>query len=401
MIITMAKTIAIIGGGASATLLLTHLVREEAVFERIDVYDRKGAFGKGIAYATTNFAHPLNVRAANMSGYADEKDDLVEWLERHHPEYSPIDFIPRAVYAQYLQDLLTEAQKKLPVNLITADIQTSKFTPGEGYSITVGGSEKKYDEVVQATGNVRPIHIEADKDCSLYHVTPYKMDYAAIKKDGHVVILGSGLSAVDAILGLEEAGFKGRITIISSRGWFPARHAAPQVWEAMEAPLNNRSVADWMRAIRVYVQKAVEGGLFWQTAIDSLRAETNPIWESLTTRQRDIFMRHGVSAWNIHRHRMPPESADMIAGLRKSGRLNIIRDVVKTVERGGTVVCRESVVKDADAVINALGYRYDEKGRDYDVSYKIGPANFGELFETTAIPEIRAQAQDIAKKLAR
>lgn len=397
----MGKTIAIIGGGASATLLLAHLARLKPAIDRIDVYDRHGAFGKGVAYATTNMAHPLNVRAANMSGYADVKDDLVQWLKKNEPSYEPEDFIPRAVFAKYLADLLQGAREVLPVELMEADVETSQFTPGKAYTITVGGEERDYDEVIQATGNVRPLKVEADEECSLYHKTPYGFDYSGVKKDGHVVILGSGLSAVDAILALDEAGFTGTITIISSCGLFPARHAAPQVWEALDAPLNNRPVAEWMKAIRAYVTKAEEAGLFWQTAIDSLRAETNPIWESLTTIQRDIFMRHGMSVWNIHRHRMPPESADLIDSLKKAGKLEVICDTVKTVERNGIVVCNTNTVKNADAVINALGYRYDEKGRQYDVSYKIGPANFGDLFETTAIPEIRGQADEISRKLAR
>jgi uncharacterized NAD(P)/FAD-binding protein YdhS len=398
----MAKRIAVVGGGASAVLLLAHMARlssDNQNISQIDVYDRVGAFAKGVAYSTTNMAHPLNVRAGNMSGYADVKTDLVEWLSSNAPEYDELCFIPRAVYARYLGHLLAQAQKILPVQFIHADVDSVHYNPGKDYELHAKGEAKKYDEVVIATGNVRPISIDIDDDCHRYYKSPYETNYSAIDKDGAVVILGSGLSAVDAILALEDAGFKGVIKIISSKGLFPARHAAPQVWEAMDTPLNNRTVAAWMRAIRLYIERAVEAGMFWQTAIDSLRAETNPIWQSLTQRQRAIFMRHALSIWNIHRHRMPPESADIIDRLKSEGRMEIIRDRALSVTKDGNVVCRKCVVESAAAVINGLGYRYDEKGRVYDASYKIGPANFGDLFETTAIPEIRAQAADIANKL--
>lgn len=396
----MSKNIAIIGGGASAVLLLAHLAREShGSIDKIDVYDRAGAFGKGVAYSTANMAHPLNVRAANMSGYADVKDDLVTWLQKNEPAYDALSFIPRAVYGRYLSALLEDAKQSLPVRFMQEDVMTSKSISGGGYELSAGNNVRRYDEVILASGNVRPIAVQVDAACGVYHKSPYGIDYGAIPKESDIVVLGSGLSAVDAILGLEGAGFKGRIRVISTNGRFPARHAAPQVWEAMDAPLNNRSVADWMQAVRLYVARAEEGGLFWQTAIDSLRAQTNPFWHSLTVRQRDVFLRHALSVWNVHRHRMPPESADTIDRLKAQGRLEIVRDRAVSIMKDGKITCRACTVKGAGIIINGLGYRYDEGGRDYDVSYKIGPAAFGELFETTAIPEIRAQAYDIARQL--
>ena len=52
-----------------------------------------------------------------------------------------------------------------------------------------------------------------------------------------------------------------------------------------------------------------------------------------------------------------------------------------------------------EAVINCLGYRYQEEGRKFEPTEKIGPARFGDLFETTAIPEVRAQAAEIAARI--
>ena len=288
----------------------------------------------------------------------------------------------------------------LPVELRQQDVESVRYHAGTGYDVETGRGKEMFDEIVVATGNVRPLSIECDAACSVYSKSPYEIDYKAVPKEGHIVIIGTGLSGIDAISALVEEGFKGHFTVISKNGWFPAPHAAPQVWEAMEGFLHQRSVADWMKQIRLYVRTAEEAGLFWQTAIDSLRAQTNPIWEGLTKLQREIFMRHALSAWNIHRHRMPPENAEMIDNLKAKGRLNIVKDRAVRIHKDGAVLCKcGETIGGADAVINALGYRYDENGRHYDASYRIGPACFGELFETTAMPEIRAQAQDIAQKL--
>lgn len=395
----MEKSLAVIGGGASAVLLLAHLAREKKTFDKIVVFDRAGIFGKGVAYGTTNLSHPLNVRAANMSGYADVKDDLVQWLSRNGHPYDGGDFIPRPVFARYLRDLLDISCAKLPVTFVCEDVLAARAMPFSKYEIETASARQNFDEVILATGNVRPIAPDVDGACRVFFKTPYNIDYSQVSKARHVAMIGSGLSCVDAISALEQAGFAGKFTVISRGGYFPRPHAAPQLWEGGAFPLPARPVATWLKDIRAHVARAVEAGMPWQAGIDSLRGHTNPIWQSLTTRQRDIFMRHGLTLWNIHRHRMPPESAALIDRLKAAGRLNIVRDRALRIDAKGGIECRHGMVNGADFVINALGYRYDEKGRDYEVSYKLGPANFGDLFETTAIPEIRAQAHEIARKL--
>src|ERR1043166_2649854 len=76
------RTIAVIGGGFSGSLMAVHLLRRCSAADRILLIERSAAFGRGIAYATGNDSHLLNVRAGNMSAFSREPDHFLEWLSR-------------------------------------------------------------------------------------------------------------------------------------------------------------------------------------------------------------------------------------------------------------------------------------------------------------------------------
>jgi uncharacterized NAD(P)/FAD-binding protein YdhS len=69
--------------------------------------------GRGLAYATTDPRHLLNVRVANMSAFADQPSHLLNWLCSSGAlsgvaGTTPFCFIPRGIYGAYLADLVGE-----------------------------------------------------------------------------------------------------------------------------------------------------------------------------------------------------------------------------------------------------------------------------------------------------
>ena len=64
----------IVGGGASGVLLVCHLPRSLSENIRVTLIEMNPAIGRGIAYGTAGPAHLLDVRAANMSAFADDPD---------------------------------------------------------------------------------------------------------------------------------------------------------------------------------------------------------------------------------------------------------------------------------------------------------------------------------------
>jgi len=378
------KSLAIIGGGASATLLLARLARLQTPLA-IDVYDRAGAFARGIAYSTTHPCHLLNVRASNMSALGDAPDDFAQWAARHG--YGADDFVPRMLYGDYLDEYFERTRQILPVSLIEAEADSIRTN--EGYLV----NGKPYDLVVQASGNCAPLHPSAAQAISGYHDNPWTPDYPALSAHQRIAVLGSGLTAIDAVLALDAHGYAGEIVLLSRHARLPGVHVKTAPHPAWMRELPDTALAALHR-MRAEI-KATDAP--WQAVIDALRPLTNRIWQAWPAREQQRFMRHLFTLWNTHRHRMAPQIGEKIAALEHSGRLARRRARIGRICSGPLVVTDQGKIK-ADAVINCLGYRYSE--RALAASYRIGPARFGELFETTAIPEIRVQAAELATRIA-
>jgi uncharacterized NAD(P)/FAD-binding protein YdhS len=203
--------------------------------------------------------------------------------------------------------------------------------------------------------------------------------------------------------------------------------------DSVPVPLAGERIAPLMRRIRV----AAAAGPDWRATVDALRPATDDIWRSLPPASRDRFLRHAARWWDVHRHRMAPPIAAEVARLTGSGRLRVSaarvdhaaagsRGVTVTVDgrsrhfaavvncTGPASPLRQPLVADLVAAGAArggphgLGLDTDEAGRLTDHAgrpwpgvHVLGPARRGRLWETTAVPEIRAQAEQVAHTLAR
>lgn len=396
------RRIAIIGGGASATLLLAALARQcppsRSHEFNIRVFDRSGSYGTGVAYSTPHETHTLNVRAANMSAYADDPDHFANFCAGKG--IAPLDFAPRPVYAEYLRSLACKASASLSVTQVTADVLHTRRRDDNMIVLTTEQGEEIFDTVILSTGNVHALEPAIARDVCGYRSNPWKSHaFEDIPRSGQVCVIGSGLSAVDTIAGLHASGFEGNIHVVSRKGWFPCRHALPQKYPSFLTEAEQRfSPSRLMARIRKEASAAKKEGIPWQSVMDSLRPVTNGIWSGWDEANRRRFMRHALTAWNVHRHRMSPTTADIIARLKSDGRIAIHRAKVIRVGAPCTVYLSHGADIACDVVFNCLGYRYDE-GRTFEADYRIGPAAFGALFETTAIPEIRVQASAIAQSI--
>lgn len=388
MTVAPSRKIAVIGGGASAALFAAAL---PVCGITLDIYDRSGQFARGIAYSTPHDHHLLNVRAANMSGFVTDKDHFARWAAIQG--YAASDFVPRQLYGQYLESLLEQAKSNISINLIRADVTTSTRT-ANGFSV----NGKNYDDVVLATGNVAPLSPAIDGTPAHYHSAPWRLTKNDIAGANNIALIGTGLSAVDAVLTLRSFGYRGTVTMISRRVLLPAAHAEPASWPhvPLSADDADKPLSHLLGILRMHVREAEAQNVPWQAVIDSLRAVTNPIWKNFDDAQRARFSRRLMTVWNIHRHRMAPEIAAQVEELQDEGRLIFLRDSVLRVANGPVVQGARGDYP-FDVVVNCMGYRYHEPGRHFEHTHAIGPARFGsEWFETTAIPEVRTQAAEVA-----
>ena len=309
------------------------------------------------------------------------------------------------------------------------------------------GSEIAASFAVLAIGNPPPSDpLAGDLEASRrYAPDPWEEGALdGLTPEGAVVTIGSNLTMVDVALALDHRNHRGPILAVSTHGLLPQPHLSrlPPAWTS-RIDGDASGPRDLMRAMREETNAARTQGLEWRSVVDSLRPRTGSIWSSWPDRERRRFMRHARPYWEIHRHRMAPENADTISSLLRSGRLRVLAGriarvsettdalEVRIVGRGGR---REERVR-AARVVNCTGPGMDfRRSRDplirdlfarglarpgpvglgFDAGqdggligadggpsralYTLGPPLKGMYWETTAVPEIRVQAQALASR---
>ena len=157
----MAKrTVAVVGGGFSGTLVALHLLRQDTA-AHVVLLEREHEIGRGTAYSSRNLNHRLNVPAGRMSAFADTPNDFLDWLGSQDHGGGPGDFVPRWIFGCYVQQRLDEAAQAAPNRLerVQADVTAVSMAAGEGQLHRAEGDPIRADQIVLALGNQRPQHL--------------------------------------------------------------------------------------------------------------------------------------------------------------------------------------------------------------------------------------------------
>ena len=432
--------VAVVGGGFSGTLTAVQLLRRAAPGTRVLLIERSGDFGPGVAYGTPDDRHVLNVPAARMSACADEPDDLVGWAG-----VAPDAYLPRRVFGEYLRARLAAAAARSAARLerVTGEVRRIRPAPGALELVLDGGRHVACDRAVLALGAL-PAAAPCELPCDPRVVAdPWRPGALAAVADGlarragapaHAVLIGSGPTAVDVALTLCAEAPGATVTLVSRHGRLPFAHlpglrepAPPPILPA--GPLRLRTLE---RVLRAHVAQAERAGYDWRDAVDGLRPLVPRLWAALPETDRRAFAEGGNRAWEIRRHRLAPAVAAELAGLRRAGRLRVVRGAVAGVDARLTVRSASGSALRADAVVAcngpghdvraaqplvrglladghasadalALGLRsapdgalLDRRGRSDGRLWTLGALRRGELYESTAVRELRDQAAIVA-----
>jgi uncharacterized NAD(P)/FAD-binding protein YdhS len=455
------KRIAIIGAGFSGTMLANHLVNYSPYPLAITLLDMSGKFGEGVAYGTTNPHHLLNVRAERMSAYPDQPNHFVEWLQAHgYTELGAKSFAPRMIYGAYLKDQLAQLlqmarDKGHEVQCLPYGVRDIHIEDNQCH-IQCDKAEILAECAILAVGSLPPKDFTYEK--KLFHA-PHRfvrnvwnpsrqsilhLDKMVPNSTDSIAIIGTGLTMVDTILSLRDKGFTGKIVTFSRHGHLPHVHQSttpyPHTWDIESLPNTALELLMWVRA---EIRKAEAEGYHWQAVIDSVRPVTNPLWNRLPIREKRRFLRHLFSLWNIHRHRMPPESALILAAMQSSGQLHHLKGSIMDADSDEDALVISYHQKytpgiqtmRASCLLNCTGAEVDIgklssqdllyclretgyvtvgtlragleqqqghlKGTAADYLFALGPVFFGNLLETTAVPELRVQSKELALHLLR
>jgi uncharacterized NAD(P)/FAD-binding protein YdhS len=443
------KRITIIGGGASGTLLAANLIKHAGGEPlEINLIEKHRIIGRGVAYSTVEDIHLLNVPAAKMGAFPDDVEHFYKWLVASGHNYAPGNFVPRKLYGEYLRDVLNDVVSNtashISINLLDDEVIDVDIVGNSGLVLLRSGEVIPSHRVVLAFGNFLPPapHTET----SDFITSPKYFQNAwdntlgeKISATDNVLVIGTGLTAVDNILSFYHRGHKGKITALSTHGWFPLVHQAADPYRSFKDEIDGeKNIRRIFNTIRRHCGTAEN----WRAVIDSLRPFTQDIWRSLPVGEKQRFLRRLRRIWDISRHRIPPKCNDILTYMRESGTLEVrrgrLRDI-RALNGEFEITFRSRNVDDmfrADAVINCTGSETNFAKIDFPlirsllkkgeigpdelylglnatpdgkiinqrneiskVISTLGPSLRGVLWESTAMPEIRVQARDLALRL--
>jgi uncharacterized NAD(P)/FAD-binding protein YdhS len=383
--------VAVVGGGLSGVLAARELLAYPD--HEVVLVDPSARPGRGLAYGTAKPWHLLNSPAGAMSADPDRPDDFTRWCQARDPSVQPTGFMPRSWYGDYLTEVLRETDRSSEGRLTIYRARVERIFEGERFAVlTSDGVVIPADQVVLALGNARK---QSDG------IDPWEPGALEGLPPGPVYLKGTGLTAVDVALTLARLGRR-EIIAYSRHGLLPRRHQPT-------TPRPMRLTGDLSQMIR-----QLRSQTDWRAAFDALRPAWDELWQGLDQAQQESFLRHVARYWEVHRHRMAPAVADEIDALLDSGTLKVhkagvpVKGFVDCTGPGQAVddplvrtLAADGLVRPGPHGIGldvtAQGALIRASGRPHRALWTIGPMRRGVLWETTAAPEIRAQARVLAR----
>ncbi len=336
----MSITIAIIGGGFSGTLAAVQLLRRRDRGDlSIVLINRSGLLARGVAYGTRTESHVLNVPAGRMGAFADDEQSFLRFARMQSPTLESGTFVPRQRYGEYLEWLLQEAlAHKHPTvqfsHLIDHAVDIVPRSDGRVDVQLEQSATLCADRVLLALGNFAPCDPPlADphffEQSHRYIRDPWQpgaLERVDLTKP--VLLVGTGLTAVDIALDVVNRGLSQPMIALSRRGLAPKSHRGladlgsavalpPALWSQPATARN------YLRILRQHIQALSLQGIDWRDTIGALRALTPKLWQRLEVGERARFTRHVQAHWEIHRHRLAPHLAEQFAQLQTKGQLRL------------------------------------------------------------------------------
>jgi uncharacterized NAD(P)/FAD-binding protein YdhS len=369
------------------------------------------------------------------------------------------DYLPRMIYGAYLQSILDESllaaqEKQFKISFLTGEaislekkenalvvgLHDGTFIEGNIGILALGVSENKEfgREVLGHQNYISNLWSSHSHDIfkyqSLEHMPP----------NSKIAMIGSGLTMLDAYSSLIGRGYLGEIIAISRHGKLPAahiKHVTPY-HSFIDLKSLPSTVLEVLKILRYEIKESALKKIDWRCVVDEFRWSIGQIWQRLSWDQRAKAKKHLLSVWNLHRHRMPWVYIEEIQRLVKENKFFLKRGEVLSLGKGKqcplslryrSTETFETKELEVDYVINCsgptmnihqqnsplvknlikqgliysdplnLGIQADAacrvKGGAKDRLFAVGQILFGELLETTAVPDLRFQCFKLAKFL--
>lgn len=385
----LAADLAIVGGGSVAVSLLYQflLALEAAGPEvaarplRVALFEPQTEPGPGGAYQEDLPSNLLNIPAGNMSARADQRIDFVDWLRGQDPAWlraygvdtvvAPSDFLPRPLFGAYMRAVHARCRKlasSLGVTLAHVQDRVRSIAPlpdGEVRVAPEHGAPWLARHAVLCNGNLPSQAFPHLEDAPGYFNSPYPVSAlaGAIARDASVCVVGTSLSAVDAIAALQQSGHRGPILCVSRNGRLPAvrsphnqapaalrhlsrdgalqlaaRHGGALSVEVIAEALKDEVRAaggpldvddvlglqtDARTALDEEIRRSSQAARPWQAVAAATNAAVEHIWHLMPEAERARFQSQWRSLWMARRATFPMRNALKLQALFQSGQLQV------------------------------------------------------------------------------
>lgn len=450
--------VAIIGGGYTGAIVAKLLVeRGGRDIEEVTVFEPREQLGCGLAYDVKNIDVRLNVAAHRMRAIPGSPTAFLDWLQTSGTlTVDPDAVTPEGIFARR-RDFGRFMQAQLAPHLHSGavrhvrDVVRVVERQNEQWRICgADGTIVMADILILATGHPpasRPSVFDNLDPLTAFRVADVSAPNAfdGTEKSDPILIVGSGLTALDALSRLDALGHEGEITLFSRSGLMPRPHDGggfSPFGEFRSAELT--SARKLLAKVRATVTTAQAQGIPWQCVFDALRQHAQELWQGLPMPERQKFLRRLRRWYDVHRYRMPPQATLALKKGIDTGRVSVKRGDLVSITRdgddllagiethnGGTKVrCRRIFLATGpefrdyaahqrfllgmhrDGFIQSdalgLGLACDTAGHGLTVTgtpitslFVAGPPARPAFGELTGVPEIATQVADIVDRIIR
>jgi uncharacterized NAD(P)/FAD-binding protein YdhS len=442
--------VAIIGGGFAGTVLALHLVRRLGS-GHLAIVEPRAELGSGLAYSATDEVHCINVTAQQMGVSAEAEDRFIDWLEKWHPamvgggqgaSQPSRSFVQRHWFGEFMRDrlgaALTGSKLKLEHHRTSAT-DARIIEGGFEFMLANGGKLHALCAVVATSHGVPALPSgfpAALADAPGFIADPWQAhELKRIPPEAEVLIIGTGLTMADVTGSLLANAHRGRIRAVSRHGLLSRSATAVANSVALDfASWPPAPVTVYLRRLRHEIGLIEREGGSWRDVFTALRQRSTDLWSKLSIQEKQRFVRHLKSFYDVHRYRMAPDLAGRIEAAREAGQVEVLagrlrsvrrdrRGFLVEIERRGSseairwrcrtiVNCtgpRQNLGPDSSHFLGALiarglaypdplglGLTVDRDGRVYGLSrnlFALGPLTRARFGDVVGAPEIAEQAQ--------
>ena len=350
----------------------------------------RAELGRGLAYSATDPDHRLNAPLDVHWIDPERPFELRQWCEARDIFQKDAEcrtangqvFLRRSDLGEYLADQIqrhVDGRSSTSVRHVRATATSARHEGGAYRIQTDSQGELIGDLLVIATGNpvpsLRPpfrAEDRFDERIIANPLAPGALDW--IPAAARVLIVGSGLTALDVASTLVRRAHQGGILIVSRRGLRPRSQSPGTLNEAprrielsTEVPEFIRDqptrIAAWTRALRKQIELQVSAGQHWYQPFDAVRDVVWKLWPQLATREKLRFLRRLRVFYDVHRFRTPPMNEAIVADAERRGLVRYAAATLKTVTTSPSSVtvrllderARSEKAVAFDCVVNCTG----------------------------------------------